>query len=279
MTAALRLRPPLASWSAEHVFVSPGAMSDAFLIDVAAPFLKQLEGAGDWFFIRYGEGGPHLRIRVRVEHDDVAARIRRHWCEAAPAYVDTDDVPGDVRRIAYEPEIARYGGPQAMPLSERVFCRSTALSLGIIAATPGDMERRIGQAIAIIIASSRSLSNDPVDIRRILADHAAGWERWFATVGWSVTSEAAPVALRDPAAVKAALLAPAQPRSYGAAWQACLAALLDDLRAQHPPPPGAAGAEGIVRSHLHMFCNRLGVSPATEYHLARAIGGLTDNRR
>ncbi|MDV3456053.1 thiopeptide-type bacteriocin biosynthesis protein [Sphingomonas sp. HF-S4] len=275
MTAVLS--PIQTIWSADHVFISPGAMSDAFLVDVAAPFLKQLDGAGDWFFIRYGEGGPHLRIRVRVEHEDVAARIHRRWCEAAPAYVDSGDVMGGVRRIAYQPEIARYGGPQAMPLSERAFCRSTALSLGIIAATSGDMERRIGQAIGIMIASLRSLTDDQAEIGRILRDHAAGWERWFAAVGWPVTDEAAPVALRDPATVEAALHGPAgPPRSYGAAWQACLAALLDALQ---PPAPGVAGPEDIVRSHLHMFCNRLGVSPATEYHLARAVGGFIQQRR
>lgn len=262
-------------------------MSDAFLVNVAAPFLKELDGAGDWFFIRYGERGPHLRIRVAVEHPDVAAQIHRRWREAAPAHVDAvaplpvpsgDQNPidvGSVRSIAYEPEIARYGGPLAMPLSERVFCRSTALSLGIIAATLDDMEQRIGQAIGIMIASVRSLTDDRAKVGHILSGHAAAWEHWFAAVDWPVAQAATPVVLSDPAAVEAALRAPMGiARSYGAAWHACLTALVRELAAQDTPPTGVARMTGIVLSHLHMFCNRLGISPAMEFHLAKAISAI-----
>lgn len=286
---AFALRPK--SWSADHIFISPGPMSDAFLIDVAAPFLKGLDGAGEWFFIRYGEGGPHLRIRVAVDHSDIAAKIHRRWQEAAPAHVDAPApapvpdtheglvAPGSVRSIAYEPEIARYGGPRAMPLSEQLFCRSTALSLGIIAATLGDMEQRIGQAIGIMIASVRSLTDDPAEIHRLLSGYAQGWERWFAAVDWPAAIDTVPVTLHDPAAVEAALHAPIGPsvRSYGAAWHACLAALIQVLEAQDPPPPPVAGKADIVLSHLHMFCNRLGISPAMEFHLAKAIGGIVQH--
>jgi thiopeptide-type bacteriocin biosynthesis protein len=278
------------SWSADHVFISPGPMSDAFLVNVVAPFLKGLDGAGDWFFIRYGEGGPHLRIRVAIDHSDVAARIHRRWQEAAPIHVDafaralvlgTGEMiePGSVRAVAYEPEIARYGGARAMPLSEQLFCRSTALSLGVIAATLGDMEQRIGQAIGIMIASVRSLTDDPAEIGRLLSDYAEGWERWFAAVDWPAAIDTVPVTLRDPAAVEAALHAPIGPsvRSYGAAWHGCLAALIQTLEALDPPRPPAAGKADIVLSHLHMFCNRLGISPAMEFHLARAIGGIVQH--
>ena len=273
---------PQRHWSADHVYISPGRMSDRFLLRIAAPLLRDLAGAGNWFFIRYGEGGPHLRIRVAVDDPAVSDRLHECWRQAAPRHVDaaplaiewrSDDAPerepGSVHRIAYEPEVARYGGPRAMASNERLFCQSTSLALGIIGATLGDADRRIGQAIKIMIASVRSFADDPAEIGEIFRRYAAGWRSFLAPTGWTPDGE--PVALSDPHAIEAALLeTPDERRSYSSAWRGCLAALIAALDADDAAPLTASKPD-IVMSQLHMFCNRLGLSPAMEFHLATAI--------
>jgi thiopeptide-type bacteriocin biosynthesis protein len=272
-----------ASWSSDHVFIPPGRMSDLFLVHSVAPFLRDLAGVRKWFFIRYGEGGPHVRIRVDVESPAVADTVHRRWRDAASDYLDGSEPgpewqareeptfdPGSVQRIEYEPEIDRYGGPRVMPSNERLFCRSTTLALGIIAATLDDFERRIGQAVKIMIASAGTLSDDPKVIGEIFRRYAEGWKRFLTPFGWSPDIQ--PISLSDLAAVQASLNESASGgRSYTSVWRVSLAELLNDLDAENVRPL-TANKTDIVMSQLHMFCNRLGLSPSMEFHLASQIG-------
>ena len=258
-------------------------MSDLFLLRIAAPLLRDLEGTGNWFFIRYGEGGPHLRIRVTVDNPEVSEFIHERFRQAAPGHVDAAPLatewlsgdepklqPGTVHRIGYEPEVERYGGPRALPLNERLFCQSTSLALGIMGATLDNVDQRIGQAIKIMIASVRSLTDDHSAVGDIFRSYAAGWQSFLAPTGW--TPDGAPVSLPDPHAIETALLEqPGERRSYSAAWRSCLETLVGHLDSADAAPLTAT-KPNIVMSQLHMFCNRLGLSPAMEFHLASAIG-------
>lgn len=260
-------------------------MSDLFLVEAAVPFLRELAGVRKWFFIRYGEGGPHIRIRLDVDNRLVADAAHAYWKEQAPKYLDGSVPgpewrgrgekmfePGSVQRIKYEAEIARYGGPLVIPANERLFCRSTMLALGIVAATLDDFERRIGQAVKIMVASAQVISDD----RRVIGDmflrYAAGWERFLTSVGW--TPEAQPIAVVDPDAIrKAFATVDVGSRSYSDVWRAGLAELVKELEAPESRPL-TASKDDVVLSQVHMFCNRLGISPALEFHLASQIGNV-----
>ncbi|AYG78176.1 Nisin biosynthesis protein NisB [Streptomyces hundungensis] len=83
--------------------------------------LARLGGSVDrWFFLRYGDPDPHLRLRFhgRAEPPAREAPPRLHaWAARLRA-------AGLLRRMVvdeYRPETARYGGPQALELAERVF--------------------------------------------------------------------------------------------------------------------------------------------------------------
>lgn len=284
MNVATTTPGALASWASDHVFIPPGRVSDLFLVQSVAPFLRDLEGVRKWFFIRYGEGGPHIRIRIDVESPAVADAVHKHWQDEAPKYLDASAPgpewqarqeimfePGSVQRIEYQAEIERYGGPRVMPSNERLFCRSTAMALGIVAATLDDFERRIGQAVKIMIASARTLSDDPKVIGQLFRGYAAGWERFLRSVGW--VPEDRPITLGDPTAIQASLDEVAsEARSYTTVWRTSLADLMTDLDAEVNQPL-TADKKDIVMSQVHMFCNRLGISPSMEFHLASQIGG------
>ncbi|KJY24441.1 hypothetical protein VR46_42420, partial [Streptomyces sp. NRRL S-444] len=66
-TAALA-PAPAGGWQSLHLTLhTDGADTDAFVTGALAPLMDGRYGpnGGAWFFIRYHEGGPHLRIRFR----------------------------------------------------------------------------------------------------------------------------------------------------------------------------------------------------------------------
>ncbi|NXY99380.1 hypothetical protein HYE82_34415, partial [Streptomyces sp. BR123] len=126
------------TWHSLHLYLhSDTEDTDRFLLREAAPMLDRLTAPGgpaaSWFFIRYGEDGPHLRIRVRGLSGPAAADLAQELARAAK---EVPAVPGpwpsghgEVREVPYAAETDRYGGPQALPVAEEVFAASTQAAL------------------------------------------------------------------------------------------------------------------------------------------------------
>ncbi|WP_328437545.1 lantibiotic dehydratase [Streptomyces sp. NBC_00444] len=83
--------------------------------------LESAEAVSDrWFFIRYREPEPHLRIRFHGAPADLNSRL----LPAVHSWADQLAAAGSLREISlhdYQPEIARYGGPDAIESAERAF--------------------------------------------------------------------------------------------------------------------------------------------------------------
>ncbi|MFI6054683.1 lantibiotic dehydratase [Streptomyces violascens] len=125
---------------------------DAFQPQVLSRHLPRLTalvptpagGADQWFFLRYADPDPHLRLRF---HGKPAAL----WQELLPALREWAQelrhggLAGHLILDTYEPESERYGGPAAISRAERVFHADSAAVLAQLAtpaeATPthGDM--------------------------------------------------------------------------------------------------------------------------------------------
>ncbi|MER6251807.1 thiopeptide-type bacteriocin biosynthesis protein [Streptomyces sp. NPDC001584] len=269
------------TWQSHHLFLhSTTEDTDRFLIRDAAPLLDGLVAAGeaaDWFFIRYGQDGPHLRIRVRTttplpELPDLLARPARQ----VPA------VPGpwpsrhaEIRAVPYVPETRRYGGPRALPVAEALFATSTRTALDVLRALPATATAasRLTAAADLAHTTAYALGMDPLAAARWLRAHAAGW-RWVtevpllpaAAVHTRVNTVHA--AQRTTLAGRAADLRERLRAGTAAPWLAHWAervreadALLDG--------PGERTRAGIWGSQLHMLFNRLGVSPDEERAVCR----------
>ncbi|GAA3188109.1 MULTISPECIES: lantibiotic dehydratase [Streptomyces] len=101
---------------------APADRHDELLAAHLAPLLGGLPDAVDrWFFLRYADGdGPHLRLRFHGP----AAALARDLQPRLNAATTALHSAGLTRRAVwdmYDPELERYGGPEAMAAAERVF--------------------------------------------------------------------------------------------------------------------------------------------------------------
>ncbi|MCH0561743.1 thiopeptide-type bacteriocin biosynthesis protein [Streptomyces sp. MUM 2J] len=165
-------------------------------------------GNHPWFFVRYWQGGPHLRLRI-AGLDDEAAQGVEDLLHRAVADVDAE-VPAERRltqadyasavgslartgegtgpldpgalrppgvvRAAYAPENERYGGAGLMPLSEDLFHRSSALALRACR-EPRTRRQVFGQALAATAVAAGALPGP--EIRTFLEAVRDGWAAWL----------------------------------------------------------------------------------------------------
>lgn len=150
----------MTSWASVHVHGS-GDLGQV-LTGVVAPVMRRLTAEGtvhEWFFLRYWEGGPHIRVRAaapepvtelmlgelreaisgwpmppaalsEVEYRRIAARLAE--AEELTHYEKELHPPGTVRAVAYVPEHDVYGTGATLAAAERHFTESSALALDVL---------------------------------------------------------------------------------------------------------------------------------------------------
>ncbi|MFI1170286.1 lantibiotic dehydratase [Streptomyces melanogenes] len=234
-------------------------------------------GIDRWFFIRYRDPQPHLRIRFHGESPARTAdllTVVRDWA----AELRAAHLASGLRLETYDPELERYGGPEAMAAAERVFHADSlvALSAGAARGLPGP-DRDLFSAV------------NTADIARHFLAGAGGppADVWLPAA--YPKSEHDHRAFRDNRAAVLRAIGPDGPApafsspELALAWQwraARLAdhgALLAELRERDPdrmPPAPVAG------SLIHMSHNRLiGIDPQAERRaLALARGAFEAHR-
>ncbi|MEU1376910.1 lantibiotic dehydratase [Streptomyces triculaminicus] len=111
---------PGGEWLSAKLYASANR-HDEILVDHLRPFVRMLPEAVDrWFFLRYADPAPHLRLRFHAP----PAVLGNGLLPALHAWARTLRELGllqDLTLCSYEPEIERYGGAQAMEAAEQVF--------------------------------------------------------------------------------------------------------------------------------------------------------------
>ena len=88
------------------------------------PFLRDTHYKA--FFIRYGEGGPHIRLRLLMEGTAIAD-VQSQLIQAGK------EIRGlTIQFITYEPEIARYGNQDSIARAEEQFICSSTYVLAVL---------------------------------------------------------------------------------------------------------------------------------------------------
>ncbi|MFY1700168.1 lantibiotic dehydratase [Micromonospora sp. WMMA1923] len=256
--------PGHATWLHAKLYGHPDRQPE-ILTRHLAPLLARWPVPPEWWYLRYRDPEPHLRLRIRLPHTDAygtaAARVGR-WATT----LRHDGLISHLILDSYQPETGRYGSGPALAAAERTFAADSTAAVAELAAH---------RHVTIDALSAASLT-----------DLAAGWTGSIDEgMRWLVDNVAVPsrvplprdtrretVRLADPADDWAALRgAPAGPDIWHA-WSTRRAALTA-YRA-HLSTSADVDPDQVLASLLHLHHIRVsGIDRDTEqtvHRLARA---------
>lgn len=155
---------------------------EMFLINVIKPFVKKTiknKLAANYFYIRYWDDGPHIRLRFKCINDkkvsDLKENIKKYFNNYYLSNPESFNFNSFVttsshlkkrkpyRFKKYEPEIKRYGGKYGLLVAEEHFEYSSKVILNLIdESQPWDYSHSLGKAILLLAILIKSVisSND-----------------------------------------------------------------------------------------------------------------------
>jgi hypothetical protein len=171
---------------------------EVFLIKGVQPFVRSVMErnlADQFFFIRYWERGPHIRLRFKGEKEGLESKVKpqlesyfHSYFKENPSLRDepeqVEQLPGNlqwfpnnsVQFIPYEPEIERYGGPIGILAAEKQFETSSNAVLAIIEESKQwDYDRALGAAIQLHLGFAFSMGMDLKETAAFYSHIAALW--------------------------------------------------------------------------------------------------------
>lgn len=301
-TVAGAARPATAwpDWRAYHVFYHSDR--DLLLRHMVLPLLADLLRAGAierFFFVRYGLGGPHVRLRWRVPSAaagaaaeaglaEAAARFFGRWPStstlsaeriragnrkyvgegACRAQVEAAYPDASWRPFPVEFEVERYGGLERLPASLDAFTLSSSHVLRLLArsAEGSDWARPAG--LRALVQLAWGLATDEDEFAAF-----AGYGPRFMGAAFDACGRAGEAffAKRREQLVatvcrELAELTAESTESFEPDHLAAMAVGLLDATGGGP-----AARWDFAASHLHMTANRLGLTNGEEVYLARML--------
>ncbi|HEX6748770.1 MAG TPA: thiopeptide-type bacteriocin biosynthesis protein [Longimicrobium sp.] len=304
------------AWLSAHLFVRGnvyGPPGDRVILEVVDPFVRHCLERGwiaGFFFIRYGELGPHVRLRMYGDPGVLAGEVSpalEAWLQDAPAglLAAPREEPTAVTRpsraealrwIAYEPEVERYGGDEGMMLAETLFRASSEACIELMrGAALADRSVRLGRALPALVVSLALFGGDArraAELARLHRDSFVGDPEVGGDKGYAEVFDAGMAA--QEATVRDRVEAFWTAAREGVPLPAPLDGYLDGLAAHRARLRAAVEAgrlvlggkrvetwdeacRGLLPSYGHMTCNRLGVTYREEgfllHMIARVLGG------
>lgn len=161
----IRRLPPGSECLYAKLYCGSG-VADRVLRDAVAPLVDQVIGNGAaerWFFLRYADPHPHIRLRFFGHPQRLAADVLPALTAATAPFI-SDGRIWRVQVDTYEREVERYGGPVGIGLAERLFAADSAAALAVVSAyggTAGADQR----ALLTMVGIDRLLADFGIDPR------------------------------------------------------------------------------------------------------------------
>lgn len=287
-------------WTCWHLHTDSWPQLTPVVLDTVVPVINTITteyGGRWWHFLRYWQLGPHVRLRVRDVPESAIDMITKDLGDRLMALATTppdqrlDDeryqtlaasaaAVGDGRgsidagilrfpgvyREHYEPEYFKYGGTSLIELSESLFHHSSRLSVALLR-TYAEPQGGVGNVVGLNVLLT-GLAALGEDLRRLQRFAERARDHW-ALIAEAVLLASGVEELSASARATGDSLA-RQPdrllsliRSPSGALGSWTAALREAMRPwQSDPDP-----DRFLISHLHMFCNRLGIYILSEAYL------------
>jgi thiopeptide-type bacteriocin biosynthesis protein len=184
------------SWLAAYLYYAEPWTE--LLLDAVQPFIHetmQTAGVEQYFFIRYWERGPHIRLRFKGDADvlenTVKPRLEAFFTDFMRQHPSTREAPAweatlpeqdrwfpnnSVQWIDYEPETERYGGDTGILIAERHFQDSSATILRAMReSSTYSYERALGAAIQMHLSFAYAMSMTLKEAQEFYRSIFYGW--------------------------------------------------------------------------------------------------------
>ena len=189
-------------WLSVHIYYAEPW--DALFLKGLHPFLELTYKAGgldDFFFVRYFERGPHLRLRIRLKGDNMREllvnQLQEHFTRffenhpsklRHPAYPEDwaeEDRWMETNQLVFEPyvpEIRRYLGQKTLGLAEQQFVLSARIVLQeIVNAGPvWGYDAAMGKALQLDMAMLAAIDWDDKTVALFLRMFMEQWMSYAA---------------------------------------------------------------------------------------------------
>ncbi len=245
---------PGSEWVYLKLYIVPDAANQLLVGDIA-PKVRDLQAEDatrDWFFVRYADPDFHIRLRLRAATPEGQDQLLVAACSFARRLGST----GTVLRFSvetYEPEVARYGGPEGVAFAERVFTLDSMTSLALLeqASMPEELSNITIISLADLPtpATEYGPKSHTMGIRTRDGGRAYRQKRSDLLTAWQTH-----IANGDASTISAILL---ERRVTWVRFMEELARAAATGRIQQDP-------QTLFRSYQHMHCNRMGLSQSEE---------------
>lgn len=160
---------PVPTWTSIYIF--HGLPFEPLLERAVGPFVETCMDRGwasDWFFVRYGEDGPHIRLRIKGDASFLKREasawfskyLSRHPSDRPP-WMDESQLgarPNNSLHFPpYHPETSRYGGRRGLAIAEKQFCLSSQTVLSVLKdCGTWDYAKALGIAVQLHLVGARA---------------------------------------------------------------------------------------------------------------------------
>lgn len=264
-------------------------VADQLVAQLVTPFVAHCQENNlidQYFFIRYSENGPHIRLRLFGTPTVLENTVK-------PALQEQLLPDMDLRWIPYEPEIARYGGPAGIAIAEDFFHQSSQTSLQLISQFLGKGQgARLGKGLLAMVVLIHAFYNERAEAAHFFHNYSTGYLKsrvrnpelqthWrnkfqqgfdkqsamlaaYVNETWKRLDANAPV---TPVLDAYYRQMETSKTRFASAFEA------GDLRQQDDTPftDWHNATRAIISSYVHMMNNRLGINIEDETYLAYLI--------
>ncbi len=202
------------SWLSAYLFYNEPW--EEFLTQVISPFVAQIlkkRLAEQFFFIRYWENGPHIRLRIKgsseVLENQVKPKLVQYFSDYFQAHPSQRTEPtafsetpaayqwypnNSIQFISYEPETERYGGDSGIAIAERQFQASSEAVLAVMQEKNNwDYDQALGTAIQMHLGFAFAAG---MDFSEAVAFFASIFRNWLPRACFSYQQQLAPAEIK-----------------------------------------------------------------------------------
>lgn len=175
-------------WLSVYLFVDRTKFEQV-ITEFVAPFVEQLESnklLHGFFFIRYFDNGPHVRLRIKGDITIIETQIKQLLAQEVEKFALA--APGAISHYVfqpYEPEVERYGGIDSLPVAEEQFgASSKAVIAGIRSQPEWDYTKALGAAISMHLAFLHTVQLDVQQATSLLNRIYKNW--YYAAIAYYI---------------------------------------------------------------------------------------------